>query len=76
MPRLSRVSQAEVKRAFEKAGFVLVRTKGSHHVLAKEGHQLLLCVPVHPGKTMGPGLLKDLINDAGLTVEEFIKLLK
>ena len=61
-------------KAFEKAGFVLVRTKGSHHILKKEGCANLLSIPVHAGKTVGIGLLKSQIEAAGLTVEEFTAL--
>jgi predicted RNA binding protein YcfA (HicA-like mRNA interferase family) len=43
--------------------------------MKKEGHREILSVPVHAGKTIGKGLLGDLIDAAGLTVEQFIKLL-
>jgi predicted RNA binding protein YcfA (HicA-like mRNA interferase family) len=71
MPNVPRASGRDVIRAFERAGFVLVRTNGSHHILKKDGHPFLLSVPVHAGKTVGVGLLKKLIEDSGLTVDEF-----
>jgi len=46
---------------------------GSHVVLRKEGSKLTLSVPKH--KELRPGLLRKLIKDAGITIEEFIKLL-
>lgn len=76
MPSLPRITGAEAVRAFGKAGFEHVRTSGSHAILKKEGHPLVLSVPMHGSKTLGNGLLKSLINAAGLTVEEFIALLE
>jgi len=35
-----------------------------------------IVVPVHPGKEVKPGLVKAIIKEAGLTREEFLKLLK
>ena len=75
MSSVPRVTGQAAVRAFEKAGFVHVRTKGSHFILKKGGHPYLLSVPVHAGRTVGVGLLKKLIADAGLTVDEFIQLL-
>jgi predicted RNA binding protein YcfA (HicA-like mRNA interferase family) len=33
-------------------------------------------IPVHRGEEIGRGLLSKIIKDAGLTKEEFLKLLK
>jgi predicted RNA binding protein YcfA (HicA-like mRNA interferase family) len=74
MPELPRLSGKQVKRAFERAGFREDRVAGSHCILKKDGHPFILSVPIHAGKTVGTGLLKSLIDAAGLTVEEFIKL--
>ena len=32
-------------------------------------------VPVHAGEDLGPGLLRQILRDADLTVEQFSKLL-
>jgi hypothetical protein len=42
-------------------------------VLTKAGSIYTLSVPLHP--VLGPGLLRDLIRKAELTVEEFAELL-
>jgi len=34
-----------------------------------------IVVPVHPGKDVKPGLVRKIIAEAGLTREEFFKLL-
>lgn len=68
------MSGPEAIRVFCKAGFQLIRTKGSHHVLKKKGCKHNLSIPVHQNKTLGVGLLKKLISVAGMTVEEFMDL--
>lgn len=75
MPKVPRVSGLDAIKAFKKVGFELSRTHGSHHILARDGHQYNLSIPVHAGKTVGCGLLRSQIKAAGLTVEEFIALL-
>ncbi len=35
----------------------------------------VVTVPVHKGKTIGKGLLRKILRDAELTIEEFIELL-
>ncbi len=44
--------------------------------LTKEGSQYILSIPVHKGKPIKQGLLRDQIKKAGLTVEEFLRLYK
>ena len=62
-------------KAFIRAGFQLDHVRGSHHILKKSGHRYHLSVPVHKGQTLGRGLLRKLIRDAGMTEEEFLKFL-
>ena len=73
MPKLPRISGQEAVRAFQRAGWELARQRGSHAVMVKPGTIYTLSVPLHP--LLGPGLLRDLIRKAGLTVEEFTRLL-
>jgi predicted RNA binding protein YcfA (HicA-like mRNA interferase family) len=42
-------------------------------ILVKPDAEVTLSVPDH--KTLGPGLLKKLIKDAGLTIHDFTELL-
>ena len=70
MPRLPRLRGREVIAALQRAGFSVLRIKGSHHfLLHPDGHRTV--VPVHSGETIGPGLLKKILNDVEMTVEEF-----
>jgi predicted RNA binding protein YcfA (HicA-like mRNA interferase family) len=73
MPKLPIISGIEAIKAFSKAGWIPHRQVGSHVVLRKEGSKVTLSIPKH--KELKPGLLRDLIKAAGLTVEEFEKLL-
>ena len=52
------------------------RIKGSHHVMRhRDDPRLGTVVPVHAGKDIKRGLLRKIIGDAGLTVDEFKALL-
>jgi len=73
MPKLPHISGREAVRAFQQAGWEVARQRGSHVVLTRPGSIYTLSIPLHP--VLGPGLLRDLIRKAGLTVEEFIVLL-
>ena len=73
MPKLPRISGREAVRAFEKAGWEVARQRGSHVVLTKPGSIYTLSIPLH--RTLGPGLLRDQIRKAELTIEEFANLL-
>ena len=70
--RLPRGSWRKAVRAFEKEGWRVTRQRGSHMILEKPGCEATLSIPRHD--TIGPGLLRSLIRDAGMTVEEFLEL--
>ena len=76
MARLPAVTGPEAIKAFARIGFVEHRIEGSHHILKKPGHKFLLTVPVHGRKTLPPGTLRALIRGAGISVEEFVELLR
>ena len=61
-------------RAFERAGWVSARQRGSHVSLFRPDWPVVLTVPLH--RELGPGLLCSLIRKAGLKVEDFHDLLK
>jgi len=73
MSKLPIISGMEAIKAFSRAGWIPHRQVGSHVVLRKEGSKVTLSVPKH--KELKPGLLRDLIKAAGLTVEQFGKML-
>jgi len=65
----------QVIRAFESAGWTNRGRYGKHVKLTKEGNPNILSIPVHRGKTIKIGLLKDQIRKSGLRVEEFLALI-
>jgi predicted RNA binding protein YcfA (HicA-like mRNA interferase family) len=71
MPKLPCVTAGQVLKAFEKAGFSIDRTTGSHHIMKKAGHRYNLSVPKHGSDNLATGTLRSLIRDSGLTVEQF-----
>lgn len=73
-PQLPRITAAQVVRVLEKQGFTLVRQSGSHKIY-KNSEGKRVTVPFHAGKTLHPKLLSSILDDAGLTVEQFIALL-
>ena len=74
--RLPSLTGRDVVRALQKAGFSIVRTSGSHHRLVHSTDPTRqTTVPVHKGKDIPRGTVRDIIDQAGLTVGEFIDLL-
>jgi predicted RNA binding protein YcfA (HicA-like mRNA interferase family) len=74
--RLPVLKARDVIRALEKAGFSVVRVSGSHHRLVHDTDPTRqTTVPVHRGKDLPRGTLRDIIDQAGLTVDEFLNLL-
>ena len=70
MPRLPGVNHLQAVRAFEKVGFVIARQ--GKHIVMTDGSRVITIPRHNPANanTMG-----NIIRDAGLTIEEFKKLL-
>ena len=63
----------DVVKALGRAGFRPVRQKGNHIMLEGPGGKFTV-VPRH--REIAPGTLMKIIAEAGLTKEDFLKLLK
>jgi len=61
------VNGAEAVRALKRFGFIQLRQTGSHLILRKENRTVV--VPQH--KPLKPGTLKGIVEQAGLTLEQF-----
>jgi predicted RNA binding protein YcfA (HicA-like mRNA interferase family) len=72
MGRLGNISGKEAVKAFEKAGWLARGQAGSHLIMTKEGVRANLTIPLH--SELATGTLRALIRVAGLTIEEFLKL--
>lgn len=75
MPPVPRVSGREAIRAFQRAGWTVHRVRGSHHVL-KGPTGRRVSVPVHANRTLPVGTIDAIIDEADLTVEQFIAMLR
>lgn len=60
-------------RALEKVGFVVKRQRGSHIILRRHDPPARVVVPDH--KALRIGTLRSILNAAGITVEDLLKLL-
>jgi predicted RNA binding protein YcfA (HicA-like mRNA interferase family) len=74
MTGLPAVTGRELIAALERAGFRLVRVKGSHHFL-RHANGRATVVPVHAGEDIGPGLLSRILRDCELTRESLREFL-
>ena len=63
------VNGVEAVCALKRLGFVQLRQTGSHLILRKDNRTVV--VPQH--KPIKPGTLKGVIEQAGLTLEEFVE---
>jgi len=71
MPRFPVVSGAEIVRALERLGFVVVRQRGSHIVMRRGSMGCV--VPNH--REVKVGTLVGLLKQAGVSPDEFITAL-
>ena len=75
MSKVPSLNYDKVIKALQRDGWVVVRQKGSHIRLHKytKDKKLKLIVPAH--KPIKKSTLAHILKQAGLTVEEFLKLL-
>lgn len=67
------LSSNEVIRALQRAGFYFKRQKGSHVVLRRDQPFAQVAVPAH--RHIDTGTLDAILEGAGLSVDEFMRLL-
>ena len=71
MSKLPSVSARDIIRVAEKIGFAFDRQRGSHAVYYRSSDRRRLVIPVHKSRDLKPGTLRGLIDDMGLSVEDF-----
>ena len=71
MPKLPRVSGAEVVRALERLGFAVARQRGSHIVMRRGSVGCV--VPNH--RELKTGTLAGVLKQAGVSAEELMNAL-
>ena len=67
------LSGHELVRVLLKVGFVVRRQRGSHVILRREDPYARVVVPDH--KQIRPGTLRQILNEAGVNVEQLLELL-
>ncbi len=72
MSGLPRISGRECAKALSKAGFYMKRQEGSHMILRRDNPFGQVVVPDH--KELDRGTLRAIIRQAGLSIDEFVKL--
>ncbi|MBN1659394.1 MAG: type II toxin-antitoxin system HicA family toxin [Anaerolineae bacterium] len=74
-PKLPVVSGHQLVRVLESIGYEIVRQRGSHIRLRDESDPEHRPVTVPDHRTLKPGLLRQILRDANLTVDELVELL-
>lgn len=70
MPKLAGINHQAAVRALEKSGFEIVRQ--GKHIVVSDGTRILTIPRANPVNAITMG---GIVRDAGLTIEEFKKLL-
>ena len=69
--KLPRATGREIVRALGRAGFILDRQRGSHVILVNPQTRRRVTVPVHAGQIVKVGTLRGILEDAGITPDDF-----
>jgi predicted RNA binding protein YcfA (HicA-like mRNA interferase family) len=76
LSQLPQVTGERLLRAFQKAGFVLKRQKGSHAIVVHPQYPLRRAIiPLHGSKPVKPGTLHAILKGAEITAEDLKNLL-
>jgi predicted RNA binding protein YcfA (HicA-like mRNA interferase family) len=76
MTDLSSVNAARLIRALQRAGFFVHHTTGSHYVLKHPDQPAVrIVVPFHGSADVKPGIRRAILRQAGLSIDELIRLL-
>ncbi len=70
MPKLPGINHKQAVRAFQKAGFRVIRE--GKHISMSDGRRIILIPRANP---INAFTMSGIIKDAGLTIDEFKKLL-
>ncbi len=69
-------AERETLAALLLGGYTLTHVRGSHHYFRHPEKATLVTVPVHGNRDLPPGTLRSILDQAGLTVDAFIALLR
>jgi len=69
MAKLPRITGKHLVRILVDHGFEIARIKGSHYRLRHQDGRVTT-IPVHAGETVGPGLLRQILRDTQLQIND------
>jgi len=75
MPKLPIVKTRELIKVLNRLGFSLRHQVGSHAQF-KHSDGRRITVPVHLGKDFNKKILRGIIDDLNISIEEFVKILR
>ncbi len=73
MSRLKLLPYRDLARVAEAAGFEWVRRRGSHNTFRSPDGQVIV-IPDHGNQVIVRSLLRQIVRDMGLTVDEYNRL--
>ncbi|PIQ79874.1 MAG: type II toxin-antitoxin system HicA family toxin [Parcubacteria group bacterium CG_4_9_14_0_2_um_filter_41_8] len=73
-PQLPRITASQIISALEQAGFSCARQSGSHKIY-KNSLGRRVTVPYHAGRILHPKVLKSILKDAEISIEQLIESL-
>jgi predicted RNA binding protein YcfA (HicA-like mRNA interferase family) len=74
MPKLKPLKSKEVIKKLSKLGFVGPIAGGKHIRMVNLKTKKIIPVPMHKGKDVSVGLIRAIINEAGISRDEWIRL--
>ena len=75
MTKLTIISSQNLGKILRSIGFEMIRQKGSHQIFRHpDGRQTI--VPFHKGEDIGRGLLKTILSEIDISVQDYEKLRK
>ena len=76
MPKLPIISGKKLLKILKKAGYIEIRKKGSHVFVEFETGIQSTVIPIHSNEDLGKGMLKSILNDLELSVDDLISMIR
>ena len=74
MPKLKPLKSKEVIKKLSKLGFVGPIAGGKHVRMVNLQTKKIIPIPIHKGKDVSVGLIKEIINEIGIDRNKWIKV--
>jgi len=74
MPKLNIIPAKKMIKILKLLGFESARVKGSHHFFFNSNSGMTATIPIHANADLSVGILKEILKDIRLSIEEYEKL--